>query len=184
MWGQVKFTVSKPTSSPNVSEPADIEELTYWFTVGDVVIDFYKLGPMDPENFSAIKSPEKKLLKIALFVNGSSFIKQKNELNKALVKEVFDQALYFLMIGTAILIILGVMRVKRLAKKMTAQIIFLYETLSQIASDRKRKGVVGLSFKHTCKELNELHLTFNRVARTINLSSQSMSGEAVDDEQA
>jgi len=171
VWGQVKFTVRKPKSSPNVTEPADIEELTYWFTVSDVVIDIYKLAPMDPYNFSAIKSPEKKLLKVAFFVNGSSIIKQINELNDALVKEVFDQALYAFMIGTAILIVLGVLRVKRLAYKMTAQIIFLYETLYQIASDRKRKGAVELSFKHTCKELNELHLTFNRVARTINLPS-------------
>ena len=131
---------------------------------------------MDPENVSLTKSLENKLVKLAFFVNGFTIIKKKDELNDALVKEVFDQVLYSFIIGTTILIILGVLRVKRLAKKMTAQIIFLYETLYQIASDRKRKGAVELSFKHTCKELNELHLTFNRVARTINLPSQSMSG--------
>ena len=131
---------------------------------------------MDPENVSLTKSLENKLVKLAFFVNGFTIIKKKDELNDALVKEVFDQVLYSFIIGTTILIILGVLRVKRLAKKMTAQILFLYETLYQIASDRKRKGAVELSFKHTCKELNELHLTFNRVARTINLPSQSMSG--------
>ena len=131
---------------------------------------------MDPENVSLTKSLENKLVKLAFFVNGFTIIKKKDELNDALVKEVFDQVLYSFIIGTTILIILGVLRVKQLAKKMTAQIIFLYETLYQIASDRKRKGAVELSFKHTCKELNELHLTFNRVARTINLPSQSMSG--------
>ena len=144
--------------------------------MNDIVIDFYNSGPMDPENVSLTKSLENKLVKLAFFVNGFTIIKKKDELNDALVKEVFDQVLYSFIIGTTILIILGVLRVKRLAKKMTAQIIFLYETLYQIASDRKRKGAVELSFKHTCKELNELHLTFNRVARTINLPSQSMSG--------
>jgi len=40
-------------------------------------------------------------------------------------------------LASLVLIVFGVMRVKRLAIKMTAQIIFLYETLYQIASDRK-----------------------------------------------
>ena len=140
------------------------------------MIDFYNLGPIDPENVSQTKSPEKKLMRLAFFVNGSGIIKKISEMNDALVNDVFDKVLYSFIIGTAILIILGVIRAKRLAIKMTAQIIFLYETLYQIAYDRKKKGAVELSFKHTCKELNELHLTFNRVARTINLPSQSMSG--------
>jgi hypothetical protein len=77
------------------------------------------------------------------------------------------------------IIILGIIRVKRFAHKITAQIIHLYETLYQIASHRKTKGAVELSFTQTSKELNELHLTFNRVARTINLATQSMSDQAV-----
>jgi len=64
--------------------------------------------------------------------------------------------------------------VKRFAFKVTSHIIHLYETLYQISSDRKRKNTTfELSFKHTNAELNELHLTFNRVARTINLATQS-----------
>ena len=81
-----------------------------------------------------------------------------------------------MLLATTLLIILSLMRVKRLAKKMTAQIIYLYETLYQINADRKKQtGAVELSFKPSNKELNELHLTFNRVARTINLATQSMS---------
>jgi len=58
---------------------------------------------------------------------------------------------------------------------MTAQIIYLYETLYQISNDNKRKGAVELSYKDSSKELNELHLTFNRVARTMALATQSMA---------
>jgi tetratricopeptide (TPR) repeat protein len=80
-----------------------------------------------------------------------------------------------MLVFSTMMIILAFYRMKRLSGKMTAQIIYLYETLYQIASNHERKGAVELSFKQSSKELNELHLTFNRVARTINLASQSMS---------
>ena len=41
-----------------------------------------------------------------------------------------------------------------------------------------------LSFRETSKELNELHLTFNRVARTINLATQSLQSQVTDEQQA
>ena len=69
---------------------------------------------------------------------------------------------------------------------MTANIISLYETLSEIQVERKgkHKGAVELSYKETSRELNELHLTFNRVARTINLASQSMKERLTEEQQA
>ena len=67
---------------------------------------------------------------------------------------------------------------------MTDNIVHLYETLYQISSDRKeKKGAVELSYKETSKELNELHLTFNRVARTINLASKSMKTTKLTEEE-
>ena len=79
------------------------------------------------------------------------------------------------LLTTTILIVLGVMRVKRLSVKMTAQIIYLYETLYQISNESKHKGASELSYKESSRELNELHLTFNRVARTMQLATQSMA---------
>lgn len=82
----------------------------------------------------------------------------------------------FVLIFTILIILLAVFRVKRLAFKMTDNIINLYETLYEISTEQKgKKGAVELSYKETSKELNELHLTFNRVARTITLATQSMA---------
>ena len=77
-----------------------------------------------------------------------------------------------ILVATFFFVILAVLRVKRLAKKMTSSIITLYETLYEIQSEQKdKKRTVELSYRETSKELNELHLTFNRVARTINLAT-------------
>lgn len=69
---------------------------------------------------------------------------------------------------------------------MTNQIINLYETLYQISRDRKTKKneAVQLSFKHSSKELNQLHLTFNAVARTLNLATQSIKDQEGKEKQA
>ena len=88
------------------------------------------------------------------------------------------------LLTTTILIVLGVMRVKRLSVKMTAQIIYLYETLYQISNESKHKGASELSYKESSKELNELHLTFNRVARTMQLATQSMAVQVSEEKQA
>ena len=88
---------------------------------------------------------------------------------------------------TTLLIILAVFRVKRLSKKMTYNIIHLYETLYEMSGElkaNKKKETVELSYRETSKELNELHLTFNRVARTINLATQSMATDQTEFELA
>ena len=84
-------------------------------------------------------------------------------------------------LATTGFVILGILRAKRIANKTTSQIIHLYETLYQIADDTKRKGAVELSYKPSCKEINELHLTFNRVARTINLASSSITQQVTEE---
>lgn len=42
----------------------------------------------------------------------------------------------------------------------------LFETLEKVTSNSSQKNIV-LSFKKSSKELNELSLTFNKVAKTI-----------------
>ena len=121
-----------------------------------------------------------------------AFLQDGRELNERisnstdqLVQEVLIQVTIIISIITVLLIIAAVWRVKRLAFKMTANIISLYETLYEINIERKgKKGAVELSYKETSKELNELHLTFNRVARTINLASETMKEKLTEEQQA
>ena len=110
-------------------------------------------------------------------MNGTEIGEQIVKVQDKLIKDVFYPVIVVLFLASSLLIILGVFRANELAKKMTQNIIFLYETLYEISSEQKggKKGAVELSYKDTSKELNELHLTFNRVVRTMNLASQSIS---------
>lgn len=67
---------------------------------------------------------------------------------------------------TAGFLMLAAYRLKLLAKKITLQIVRLFETLEKITSNKSHHTAV-LSFKKSSKELNELSLTFNKVAKTI-----------------
>ena len=86
-------------------------------------------------------------MKLAFFMRGEKVARQITELEDKLVKDVFFEVSISVILATTVLIVIGLLRVKRFAFKVTAQIIHLYETLYQISSDRKRKnGAVELSF--------------------------------------
>lgn len=93
----------------------------------------------------------------------------KSDILRSLGLDVIWIFILFLLIFVG----LGIWRIKRLAYKMTNQIIVLYETLYTISKSRKTKRgeMLELSFNLSSKELNELHLTFNAVARTLNLAT-------------
>ena len=60
-------------------------------------------------------------MKLAYLIDGSKIASEIKELKKALYNEVFYyNVLWVIILAIVLLIILGVMRVKRLAKKMTA----------------------------------------------------------------
>ena len=161
--------------------------MLYRYITADVVTDFRKVStPLISRNSSAQgEVVDSKSMKLAFFMRGEKIARQITELEDKLVKDVFFEVSISVILATTFLIVIGLLRVKQFAFNMTAQIIHLYETLYQISSDRKRKnGAVQLSFQHTSEELNELHLTFNRVARTINLATQSMSELQTEHEQA
>ena len=64
-------------------------------------------------------------------------------------------------------------------------IIQLYETLYQMQVERKgKKGAVELSYRQSSEELNALHLTFNNVARTINLAYSTMNVKMTEGKQS
>ena len=123
-----------------------------------------------------------KVMKIAFFIEGTKIAEQIQSLNDTLVKEIFYKVMLVVLLLTILFVIIASLRATNLATRMTAQIIHLYETLYEIASDQNRHGCVELSFKQTSQELNELHLTFNRVARTMNLASLSMQDKGREDE--
>ena len=57
---------------------------------------------------------------------------------------------------------------------MTKQIIIFLETLESIlASDAKQKKL-ELSYKASCFEVNELQLTFNKMAKTFNITNKTL----------
>ena len=68
-------------------------------------------------------------MRLAFFVDGDRLSRKVSELNNMLVKDVFYQVLMVMLLAATLFIIIGILRVKRLAAKMTAQIIYLYETL-------------------------------------------------------
>ncbi len=53
------------------------------------------------------------------------------------------------------------------------QIVRLFETLEKITLNKTQNTAV-LSFKKSSKELNELSLTFNKVAKTIQIATISL----------
>ena len=163
--------------------------MVFWFTINDFTVDFreFKLTEPDQKAYSEQPQPpilNTKVMKLAFFIKGTELVDKINELHQMLVKGVFMQVLYVVIVATLLLILVGVLRVKRLAVKTTAQVIHLLETLYQISSEREANGAVQLSFKETSLELNELHLTFNRVARTVNLATCSMSDQLTEEQLA
>ena len=103
--------------------------MTFWFTVEDVYQDFRKVAHgnfVDSEQqfYSAEAASndsvvDGKRMKLALFVDGTKLTKKVSQLNQMLVKDVFYQVLMVTLLASTFLIIMGVMRVKRLAVKMT-----------------------------------------------------------------
>ena len=120
---------------------------------------------------------------LAYFQRGERISQLVRDLSDKLVRDVFFDVSMIVILATTVLIIFSVMRAKNLAKKLTAHIIHLYETLHQIDADRQKQGAVELHYSPSCKELNELHKTFNAVARTINLATASMKAKSMQDDQ-
>lgn len=119
---------------------------------------------------------------MAFFQDSSKLNGRISTINNQLFRDVFYEVLIIFLVVTALLILIALFRVKKLATKITQNIINLYETLYEISGERKgKRGAVELSYKPTSKELNELHLTFNRVARTINLASKTMADRMTEE---
>ena len=110
---------------------------TMLFAVNDVIINYKEvriddiddLGYSSADQVNSESIVGEKKLKLAFFIDGEKILDAIHDTNMGLFKSVFYEVLMVVLLCTLILVILGVMRVKRLAYKMTAQIIHLYETL-------------------------------------------------------
>lgn len=129
-WGAVDFSMKQSQGDAE-------EDLKLYYVVENIFVDF-RNNQLESERDSYHAKHvydtdadviDYKHLKLAFFVEGSKLADRINSLNRLLIKDVFYQVLIVILMATTILIILGVMRVKRLSIKMTAQIIYLYETL-------------------------------------------------------
>mmetsp|Transcript_44007 Transcript_44007/g.58387 ORF Transcript_44007/g.58387 Transcript_44007/m.58387 type:complete len:137 (+) Transcript_44007:1409-1819(+) len=127
-WGRVDIDVTGPEKSSLKS---------YRFIVSNVEMNFRKVQLSDRKAFSRGELESKddeqivgsKRMRLAFFIEGEDLSQQISFLLDKLIKDVFFEVSMIVILATTIFIIFGVMRVKRLAIKMTAQIIHLYEML-------------------------------------------------------
>ena len=168
----------------NENEPNNYNKTTfeYLFMIEDVNLGFSELQIHDPAG--GFKTAEEfkedhqvsstKEMRIAYLVEGVEF-KKLYDLRKKRQQEAWFNTVYWIGAATLIFILVGGYSVFNKTSRVTKGIIQKYETLKTMqyqSSGSKRKPV--LSYKAACKELNELHRTFNKVikATTINISDE------------
>ena len=71
-------------------------------------------------------------MKLAFFVDGERYAQKIIALTHSIEKNVFYSVLIVILCATVLIVVIGILRARRIAFKMTAQIIHLYETLYQI----------------------------------------------------
>jgi len=155
-WGEV---VATKTSTG--------EKETLLFIASDLIVKFPNpkaqiLSPNDPD----FKTNGEKKYKLIFFSNESDLIKEVAKLKSDLRNEVLAQFVSFLIVFMVIFCVIMTFLLFRLANAITRPVIELYELIRHIVTEGKGKKR-KLSFKRTNDELNNLHLTFNRIATTL-----------------
>ena len=116
-------------------------------------------------------------MKFGYFFDGTAALEQALEKEKQLKYIVLSKVSIPIVIVTVCFMICGIIQIKDRSEKITRGIITLYETLEDIQNQKKGRAKTILSFKKSAFELNELHLTFNKVARTTMLTSSRNNDE-------
>ena len=78
-----------------------------------------------------------------------------------------------------IALLIGLYKIPHISKRIMKQVIFLFETMEDIlesSSKQKNQKNFQLSFKASSAEVNSLHLTFNKVAKTTRLAEVASEG--------
>ena len=115
------------TVDVSINSKGETHERTFRFIVDKVVQDFRSFGltKLEAHGHDEIDQSEhnkvvgSKTMQLAFFIEGSKISAQINFLLDRLVKDVFFEVSMIVILATVLLIVLGVMRVKRLAYKMT-----------------------------------------------------------------
>ena len=109
--------------------------------------------------------------KLAFFSEGRATIDAINDTTNDLIVQAFDTLVIAVTSMSIVFLIVGLIRIKTISRKMMKQVVFLLESCETILLSRKGSKSAGLTFKPSTAELNELHLTFNKVAKTISIAS-------------
>lgn len=117
--------------------------------------------------------PENNQVQQVYIFDGKAQIESADQIAKKIQKGVFQQLCIVMVVFTLTFLVFSAIRLSNLSTKMTLQIVRLYESLELITSNESAKSA-ELSFKKSSKELNELSLTFNKVAKTIKIATTSI----------
>lgn len=154
----------------------------FWFIVNDVEIDFRdcRRVKLEQTGYSSIENPQNrqilnsKTMKLAFLIDANQIMEKITQIQSDLTQQVFYR-LMLVSIGLAlVLTVPTVLRLRRLSKILTSKVVYLLETLEAILNEQSIKWSRGdqalqlnLTFKPACREINELHVTFNSVQRTL-----------------
>jgi len=83
--------------------------------------------------------------------------------------EVVMQFVTFLLLFMIIFCIIMTLLLFKLANAITRPVIELYEVIKHVVKQGKGKKM-KLSYKQTNHELNQLHTTFNNIAKTLQIA--------------
>ena len=186
-WGEVTLRQTEIDSDESDEELTQASvDVAFHFVVDELSLSIRNvLGDHLPESTEALEinteTEELYSIQLAFFFAASEKINKLKQIQEELVFAVFSKfaiaALVFaICIGT-----IQIINARRRAQRITKQIIYLYETLEEVVNKREKGKHFQLTYQKSALELNQLHLTFNQVASTLDQATVSSSqGQSKD----
>ena len=112
--------------------------------------------------------------KFAFFSESSEFFESVKETRATLVNDAFDLLMYIICLISILSFALFLFLMRRTVANMTGQVIYFFETMEDILEVDTKKQKVDLTYKASCKELNELQIEFNHFVKTINITNKTV----------
>ena len=148
--------------------------MRYLFIIDDLNFSIHKVGPGGQYEFSDDHDDSKKMW-LAYFFDAGEKMDRLEKIQEELTFSVLQKLAFAALILAFLIGIVQIINAQKRAKRMTKQIIYLYETLEEVVKKRKPGTPFSLTYHKSSKELNELHLTFNQVANTLSLATDSLA---------
>ena len=167
-----------PTIAENPGAVEDWTRPTYLYVIEDIKVEFDQIRLYDPANgYDSIEKMQEGRrgvgssdMKFGYFFDGTEALERGLAKEAQLKYIVLSKVSIPIIIVTICFMICGIYQIKDRSEKITRGIITLYETLEDIQNQKQGTAKTVLSFKKSALELNELHRTFNKVARTTMLT--------------